>query len=154
MREKVKIIILMIASIFMASCLILAEKHGAISSSQVYQIFILIMAILCPAQGLYYKMNVENDNVMILRKDLATYYDIRRFKAHGWKHSSFLGILFAISFVICLTLNNDSVTNLVLIAVMLPTLHYFMWFRGKKYLLDPNIRPDIDFWGRLRKESP
>jgi len=152
-QEKTRTLVIIATSIFTALCLIFAESRGIISHPQICLIFVLIMAILCPIQGLYYKMNVNNDNVTVLKKNLATYYDIQRFKANVWKHLFLLGGLCAMFLAICLILNNESISILLFISMMFLVLHYSMWFRSKKYLLDLNNRPNIDFFGRLKEKS-
>ncbi len=124
-----------------------------ISSQRVHSIMILSVGGFCIYWGLYLRWRINDDEVVIVRDDISEYYDPKRMKMDAWRYLVILGIVGgSLSLISYFFSDSFILTWLLFMGMLVGLLFYSFMFNFKKYLKDPEIRPNVNFWGNTPKK--
>lgn len=116
-----------------------------------FAMILLLFAAVFFLQSAHMKENINNEEVLAIRKEIMDYYDNSKVKTDAWKYMLMCGIISLLFAVVIFWIGEPLLGQVLIVLILASIVYYTFWFKRKKYLKDPNNAPNVSFWGNLKE---
>lgn len=146
-----KNILMVIPPLVIIPIAFIAEITDHLALSQFSSLMVLSVSLMIVINGIQIKLDMEGKYTRIIDEDIAPYCDMKKMRNDLWRIQCILGSVIAMLCVMLFFLNLYFAWAYVLFFILI-TVTFFrsLLFNFKRYLADPNNRPNVTFWGYTR----